>query len=348
MIRIKNLMNKRNKILFLRIFQLLFVLLGLGSTFYITRILLFSQTCMTVSQVQNDNRCLYVLSNNVYEKGTRSSPHQGHACGSDITSAIASVPFHTNNPAVYLSPNFRAPICSVNPTGTPVPTSPVSTPTPINNPSPTVKITPTNAPTATPAPTRAPTPAFTADVILQMKLRLQGVLAMPKANQDVIDVKILLIGKSGKKSCSPASFEADADGIWSGGVGKWEESTNCSLPDTAEEYTLFVKGAKHIQKKICELKPIETTKGVYRCSMGTIKLVKGVNNIDLSEIYLLVGDLPNQDGVVNSYDTSLVRNNLGSTDEQMLSLCDLNLDGICDTQDYSLLLSALLTRYDEE
>ena len=64
----------------------------------------------------------------------------------------------------------------------------------------------------------------------------------------------------------------------------------------------------------------------------------------------MVGDLPQQDGVVNSYDISLARNNIGvagSYDPAVLALADLNLDGIVDSQDYSLVIAALSIRADE-
>jgi hypothetical protein len=44
----------------------------------------------------------------------------------------------------------------------------------------------------------------------------------------------------------------------------------------------------------------------------------------------LAGDLPvngTQDGVVDSLDTSYIRNNLGKTDPTVVSIADLNLDG---------------------
>jgi hypothetical protein len=76
-----------------------------------------------------------------------------------------------------------------------------------------------------------------------------------------------------------------------------------------------------------------------------------VNNLDFSRIYLLAGDMPvsgGQDGVVDSLDTSYIRNNLGKTDSGVLAIADLNLDGKVDTQDWSLVIAALSVRADEE
>ena len=69
---------------------------------------------------------------------------------------------------------------------------------------------------------------------------------------------------------------------------------------------------------------------------------------DFSGITLLVGDLPEQDGIVNAYDIGLIINNFGKRDSDILSKADVNMDGIVDTQDYSLVIAALSIRYDEE
>lgn len=84
---------------------------------------LIASTCMTVAQVQNDSRCLYILSNKVYNKGSKSSPHHSHPCGTDVTAIIPS--FHTDGPAMYLTPNYVADICAATPS--PQPTSPQPT-----------------------------------------------------------------------------------------------------------------------------------------------------------------------------------------------------------------------------
>ena len=136
-------------------------------------------------------------------------------------------------------------------------------------------------------------------------------------------------------------FTADAQGVWQGDI-----VLNGVTPGS--DYFLYVKGPKHIQKKICSANPAETYVGSYSCGdIGTVKLQKGDNAIDLSHIALLSGDLPEQDGLANSYDLSTVRNLLGSTDAESLRQADVNLDGIVDTQDYSLILNSLAFRFDE-
>ena len=136
-----------SKIIFFLLSSLLVVTLGLGGTYYTVRYFLQAQSsCFTVQDVQNDSRCLYILSGKVYEKGTRDAPHKGNPCGTDVTSIILS--FHTDNPALYLDPNLKGTVCAAaeSPTATPQPTaSPTETPT----------ATPTTAiqSTATPSPT---------------------------------------------------------------------------------------------------------------------------------------------------------------------------------------------------
>ena len=137
-----------------------------------------------------------------------------------------------------------------------------------------------------------------------------------------------------------ANFTSDQAGIWTGNV-----SFNAPA---GGGYKVLVKGPKHIQKRICVSNPSETYGGTYRCSdQGFITLQSGQNNLDFSKILQLVGDLPNQDGVIDSYDIAYLRTSLGSGDPQVLSTADLNLDGIVDTQDYALLIASLTIKYDE-
>ncbi|MGI8420351.1 MAG: dockerin type I domain-containing protein [Candidatus Levyibacteriota bacterium] len=125
--------------------------------FYAVNFYSLGKTCITPQQVQSDNRCLYILNGKVYEKGTRNDPHQGHPCGTDVTSVLP--PSHTNNPAMYLLPNYIGDVCSVQPT-TPPPPQPTAKPTNTPPPPPTQVPAPTRqAPTiAIPTPTFTPTP----------------------------------------------------------------------------------------------------------------------------------------------------------------------------------------------
>ena len=84
-----------------------------------------------------------------------------------------------------------------------------------------------------------------------------------------------------------------------------------------------------------------------------INIPRPITMFKISNIRILSGDLPEngeQNGVIDSYDISFIRNNLGKTEESVVNICDINLDNICDTQDYSLLIQPLGTgnKYDEE
>src|SRR3990167_1338109 len=135
--RIKHLPVKRYILLVI----LMMVIANAGVAITV-RLLTFSQTCFTKAQVAADSRCLYIWDNKVFEKGTRSSPHQGHPCGMDVSSLIPS--FHMADMAKYLDPNYKGNICSAK-------SSPTTTPSPI--PSSTPTITPTVTYTPTPLPT---------------------------------------------------------------------------------------------------------------------------------------------------------------------------------------------------
>ena len=122
--------------------------------FYAAHFYSIGKTCFTTAQVASDNRCLYIWSGKVYEKGSRSSPHQGHPCGTDVTSIIP--PSHIASQAKYLLPNYVGDICTatVQPTSTPTP-KPTNTPVPTAKPTDTPVPTQPKAPTATPVPTTA-------------------------------------------------------------------------------------------------------------------------------------------------------------------------------------------------
>jgi len=200
---------------------------------------------------------------------------------------------------------------------------------------------PTNTPVLTTIPTQTPTQP-SGLVSLNLKLKFQGILRKPADDLNKISVKVTIVKNNNKQTLSNIIFTANDSGIW---------TSNTSIvfnkipPDTG--YYILVKGSKHIQKKICDNNPTETYPGTYHCNQGKITLKPGNNNLDFSKIILLAGDLPEQDGIVNSYDISLVRNNLGKTNTSVLSLADINLDGIVDTQDYSLIIAALSIRTDE-
>lgn len=192
-------------------------------------------------------------------------------------------------------------------------------------------------PTVTPGgPTLTPAPTGT--VILKLKLKFQGIINKPATDAlNKLNVKAKLLNETtGQETAyQTAQFTSDDQGVWSGNT-----SFNVNIN---AKYILFVKGPYHIQKKICDAVPTETAGGTYRCAKGNITLKNGDNDLNLSGVVLFAGDLPDQDGSITAYDTSLIRNNLGKDNDK----CDVNRDGKCDTQDYSLVIAALSVKNDE-
>lgn len=205
--------------------------------------------------------------------------------------------------------------------------------------------TPTRTPTRTPtpAPTRTPTPQPNAtNLTLNLSLRFQGIVNQCPVNNKKIKVKVKLGGRTNTEYKS-TDFSCN-QGKWTGSL------TFNATPGSG--YIVYVKGEKHLQKKICDKTPQESRlgPGTYNCRSGQITLNSGTNNLNFTGIVNLYGDLPvggEQDGVINSLDSSFIRNNLGKNDPQVLAICDGNLDNKCDTQDWSMLIMALSIKGDE-
>jgi hypothetical protein len=214
---------------------------------------------------------------------------------------------------------------STNPTPTPIAT-PTPTPTPIPTPTPTATLTPTPGPV---------------NMKINLRLKFQGISKKPADNLNRLTVKITF--KNEAKSINEEvrkDFRANDQLIW------LSDPIEVNLP-ADNHYVILIKGPKHLQKKICHAQPEEGSAGEYLCRNSYIELKSGDNNLDFSKITLLAGDLPEQDNILNSYDLSLVRNNLGKNDNESLNKADINLDGVVDTQDFSLLLSSMAIKPDE-
>lgn len=267
---------------------------------------------------------------------TRQTPE---CAGSQVTPTITPTPSgSTTTPSP--TPTSGGP----TPTPTPSPGQPTTTQTPSvtpGGPTPT-QSGPTNTPMPSILPSTTPTPTPTPVVKINLRLKFQGIFQKPAQQYNKMNVRVGVFNPYLSQTIyKTGAFVADENGDWWGSVTFPEISPGSS-------FTIFIKGPKHIQKKICDGKPTETLPGTYKCGDGNITLVTGDNNFVFTHIYQLVGDLPDQDGIVNSYDVSLVRNNLNKADATTLTLADLNLDGVVNTQDYSLIIAALSIRTDEE
>ena len=229
-----------------------------------------------------------------------------------------------------------------NPTSTPAPTktpmpTPTRTPTPTPTPTRTPTPTPTKTPTPTPTFTPTPTPLQPKQMTLKITAKLQGITTEPfDTRAESVTVKLEgLTAVSATATLAPTS-----QGLYTGSV-----SIN-AIP--ANTYTVLVKGAHHLQKKICINRPSEATIGEYSCEKGQVTLAAGDNALDLQSITLLAGDLPTQDGVIDSADLAAIRQRIGSQTEEDLLMADINHDGIVDTQDFSLALYSIAYKFDAE
>jgi len=219
--------------------------------------------------------------------------------------------------------------------------TPATSGSPTSGPSPTSAATPTPRPTAPPLPTAPITPS--GNVQLNLKLKLQGITKKPQDTINKLYVKVTLVSTDSAsiKEESYGIFTSDNNATWSGSV-----FFNVKKSVNSTKFKILVKGPMQVQKKICDMKPTETSAGYYHCVTPDITITTGVNNLDFTKIVLLAGDLPVQDGIVNSYDLSLIRQRLGVTVTGP-QIGDINMDGVIDTQDYSLIIYALSTRFDE-
>ncbi|MEN9328343.1 MAG: hypothetical protein RI947_1151 [Candidatus Parcubacteria bacterium] len=254
-----------------------------------------------------------------------------------IYDLVATVPGTYTYTASELTPTLT-PVVSVSATSTPTVTPQGPTSTPTNEPSSTPIVTVN--PSITVPPSSTPTPGPVGNAKAAIALKFQGVVRKPVTSTP-LTVKVTLVNQDTlAQFAQDVTFNVNDQGIWSG-------NTAFNAP-VGPHYYVLVKGPKHLQKKICVTSPTETAPGTYRCANGLIGLKNGDNTFDFGNIYLLVGDLPDQNGVVDSYDISFIRNNLGSTDAKNQLIGDLNYDGRVDSQDYSLVIASLSIKKDEE
>jgi len=216
--------------------------------------------------------------------------------------------------------------------------------TPVPTESPTVTVTETLTPI--PTFTETPSPTITQianleEVQLDIRLRLQGIVGKPVAAGSGISMKLSLISEDKSNSYEQdVLFQPSDSGVLTG-------TMTLKSAYTGTHYKLLIKGPKHLQKRICEVRPSEAVGGTYRCTNGNIELKKGSNQIELENIVILAGDIPEQDSVINAQDIVFIRQSLGSKNENDIRRGDLNYDGIVDSQDYGMILNALSFKYDD-
>jgi hypothetical protein len=194
----------------------------------------------------------------------------------------------------------------------------------------------------TPTPTTSPTPTPTPDpqaITLNFSVKFQGITTQ-KAGQKVK----ITVHKDGltDKVFPNVNVTANAGGLYTGQV-------TLARVAAGNNYAIFIKGPKHLQKKFC------TNNQATRCTTtANITLTAGQNTFDFSKMELEAGDVPDpnnnnqQDGVCNTQDYSLVKNLRGNPEPAALAVGDLNLDGIVNETDTGMIRETLKTKYEED
>lgn len=289
-------------------FLLLFFFVGVV-VFYVAEYRARSQTCFTTTQVKSDSRCLYILDGSVYEKGSRSKPHHGHACGSDVSSVIPS--YHLSNPAKYLTPGYVGDICTVAPTNTPTAT-----------PNPTL------------TPTQTPPPLITGTTTLSFSFLLHGLgNAGDAANPGVGGNKTPI---HAQRSVTVQVFNKQNQLIvtktghvtYDQGTGVFKGTIDLGANMINGFYTVKVKSPQFLNTLV----------------PGIQTLVAGKNN-QMATVSMVNGDI-NNDNMLNILDYALLvdcysDSNPFSCSNEDKQMADINDDGIVNQYDYNLFLREL-------
>lgn len=184
----------------------------------------------------------------------------------------------------------------------------------------------------------------TGGVKLKLALKLQGINTTPVTAKG-LKFKVSAIGTNNNKQ-GPKEVEllvSDRnDGIFEGTVD-FEKL----MPES--NFRLFIKGPKHVQKRICDAKPTGGTD--YYCSNEQgFALNTGLNEIDLTQTPLLAGDLPlpEQDGILNSKDIVAIRNCIKDRTDECVKQTDVNYDGTTNGTDFTIVINSMGIKYDDE
>jgi hypothetical protein len=125
-------------------------------------------------------------------------------------------------------------------------------------------------------------------------------------------------------------------------AGNWEGNVVVTGTQPGNTYQLLIKGPKHLQKRICENVPTEQVKGTYNCNIFGVRLTAGQNDLNLSGVTLMSGDVGIQDGILNGYDLSFIQNIIKKTSSSSIEDGDINYDGKVNKADFDLLVDSLL------
>jgi hypothetical protein len=191
------------------------------------------------------------------------------------------------------------------------------------------------------------------DVNLIIKVFFQGVVfdntSDLKDSYKTMNAAVTVKNEEGTTVYTNTSLPFTASSTIDSANGKkafiWSGTALIKAPDVTKKIVVYIKGPKHIRKKICDNKPTESAAGKYTCSTANIELSAGEQTVDFTNITLLAGDLNltttnGQDGVADAVDAAYIinHNNISdSTDASVVAIGDINLDGGISAIDWSLL-----------
>jgi hypothetical protein len=206
-----------------------------------------------------------------------------------------------------------------------------------------------------------PKPPENKDIQLQLWISLQGITKSypPKLTQDSISARVILVDeRNGKKEKDGVIFKVNENRNWIG-TAEFKDI------DISRRYYILIKPAKHVQKKICNPKPQDPSSpgpGYYSCAFGQfVDLKEGLNKFDFTGARILAGDLPidknanlsnKQNGTIDAEDLATLKNIIDKEDSEVTDedrkIADLDLNGLVEAHDWSLMIESLEVKYDEK
>jgi len=182
------------------------------------------------------------------------------------------------------------------------------------------------------------TPLQANSVVTNLTLRFQGVKPTDVKTISIANVKVQLQQGSGQSAqfSLPQFIKVNMDD-----AGVWHGSAVFANVKPGKDYAILIKGPKHLQKRICENNPKEEKIGSYICTDGKLEITAGSDDINVSSITLMAGDLGIQDGILNGYDLSFVQNIMRKSSSSSLEDGDINYDGKVNKTDYDAVIYTL-------
>ncbi|KXK08823.1 MAG: Bacillolysin precursor [Microgenomates bacterium OLB22] len=196
----------------------------------------------------------------------------------------------------------------------------------------------------TPAPVPG-NPQETGDTVaVVFQVQLQGVTDKIPPQHAIIPMRV---GLSSRALDRPLYVDTEAKARLDGKTVLWEGKAIFKA-DPRLSYQILLKGPVHIQRKFCHEVVQEREPGAYLCAGSSIPVSQGTIHLNASTVPLFACDVPEQNGICNSLDLSVIKDGIGSIQPAIIIRCDMNLDGVCNAQDYVIALQAFLIRLDEE